>query len=233
MRPDFLFIDVLGNRFENWAVFKNFDDSCCFATSSFSHLVLRFATMLKRPNDEALIYHTLIFGWVVLPFSDVFWAEESWLILFRNVLFCSPYFDYYLRQKIGIWWDFWWALSGYLSFTPNVFIFCRNLLRKENLFSSVSRLLTASLLMPAIYLRKRNTLFIEETCSLNSFFKSVFLKLRTLRLKRKLHFWHAVLNFSLKVLRNLKLCVFETIFLQCCSAHWEGTFDKETLFYQT
>ena len=72
LRPDFSLIDVFGNRFKNRAYFKNFDDSCCFATRSILHVVLRFATMLKRPNDEALIYHTLMFGWVVLPFSDVF-----------------------------------------------------------------------------------------------------------------------------------------------------------------
>ena len=136
LRPDFLLIDVFGNHFEKRAFFKKFDDSCCFATSSISHVVLPFATMLKRPNDEALIYHTLMFCWVVLPFSDVFFAEESWLLLFRNLLFCSPYFDYYLRQKIGIGCDFGWTLSGYVFFTPIVFfIFCRIFLRNENLFS--------------------------------------------------------------------------------------------------
>ena len=102
LRPDFLLIGVFGNRFENRAYFEKFRDSCCFATSSISHVVLRSATMLKRPNDEALIYDTLMFGWVVLPFSNVFWADESWLLLFRNLLFWSPSFDYYLRQKIGI-----------------------------------------------------------------------------------------------------------------------------------
>ena len=136
LRPDFLLIDVFGNHFEKRAYFKKFDDSCCFATSSISHVVLPFATMLERPNDEALIYHTLMFGWVVLPFSDVFWAEESWLLLFRNLLFCSPYFDYYLRQKIGIWWDFRWDLSGYLFFTPKVFLFSVEVYHEKKIFLS-------------------------------------------------------------------------------------------------
>ena len=98
LRPDFLLIDVFGNRFENRAYFKKFDDSC-FATSSISHVVLRFATLLKRPNDEALIYHTLMFGWVVLPFSDVFWAGETWLLLFRKLLFFFSLFRLLIEAK--------------------------------------------------------------------------------------------------------------------------------------
>ena len=136
LRPDFLLTDVFGNRFENRACFKKFDVSCCFEISSISLIVLRFATMLKRPNDEALFYHTLMFGWVVLPFSDVFWAEESWLLLLRNVLFCSRYFDYHFRSEIGIWKVFLSSRSVPFFHSECLFIFLRNLLRKENLFLS-------------------------------------------------------------------------------------------------
>ena len=71
LRSDHLLIDFLRNSFESRTGFKKYDDSC-FATSSIPHAVVRCATNLKRPNGEGLFYDTLMFEWVVLPFSDLF-----------------------------------------------------------------------------------------------------------------------------------------------------------------
>ena len=116
-------IDFLRNSLDNLASFKFFDDSCCSAFSSFLHGLLRFARVLERLNDEALFYHTLKFGWGVRPFSDDFWAEEIWLFLFGNLLFCSRYFIYCFRPKKasdGICDE----ISQGTFFTSNVFLFC-------------------------------------------------------------------------------------------------------------
>ena len=129
-------IDFLRNSLDNLASFKSFDDSCCSAFSSFLHGLLRFARVLERLNDDALFNHILKFGWGVRPFSDDFWAEETWLFQFRNLLFCSRYFNYYFRPKIGICWNFWWAFSGYLFLTSNVFLFCVESCYEKNLFLS-------------------------------------------------------------------------------------------------
>ena len=128
-------IDFLRNSLDNRASFEIFEYSCCFAFSSFLHVFLRFARVLERHNNEALFYHTLKFGWGVRPYSDVFWAEETWLFLFRNLLFCSRYFIYCSRPKTasdGICNE----LSQGTFFTSNVFsLFRRNLLLKRKSFS--------------------------------------------------------------------------------------------------
>ena len=71
LRSDHLLIDFLRNSFESRTGFKKSDDSC-FATSSIPHVVVRFAPLPGKLNDKALFYHTLMFVWVVLPFSDIF-----------------------------------------------------------------------------------------------------------------------------------------------------------------
>ena len=91
LRSEHLLFDILWINFESRAGFKKFDDSC-FATSSIPHVVVRFAPLPGKLNDEALFYHTLTFGWGILPLSDVFWAEETWLFLFRNLLFFFSFF---------------------------------------------------------------------------------------------------------------------------------------------
>ena len=108
-----------------------------------------------------------------------------------------------LEAKIGFWCDFWWALSRYVFSLRMSFYFLSNFYFEKKLFFSVSRLSTASLLIPALSTQTENTVFLTDLQSELTFHISFFLKLKTLRWKRKLQFWHAVLNFSLKVLKNL------------------------------
>ena len=82
--------------------------------------------------------------------------------------------------------------------------FPSNFYFEKKFFFSVSGIFTASLLIPALYLRKRITLFFFNRLAVWTHFShQFFLKLKTLRWKRKLQFWHSFLNFSLKVLENL------------------------------
>ena len=129
-------IDFLRNNLDNLASFKSFDDSCCSAFSLFLHGLLRFARVLETLNDEALFYHKLKFGWGVRPFSDDFWAEETWLFLFRNLLFCSRYFIYCFSPKKasdGICNEL--SQRTFFHFEC-LFVLRRNFFRKENLFLS-------------------------------------------------------------------------------------------------
>ena len=95
LRSDHLLIDFLRNSFESRTGFKKYDDSC-FATSSIPHAVVRCATNLKRPNGDGLFYDTLMFGWVVLPFSDVFWRKNP-------DYFCYEVYCFVLLISITTW----------------------------------------------------------------------------------------------------------------------------------